>query len=157
MGAPLYSLAGTSWTLGGAMGVTSRQNGYALGPSLFTNASCKQSTMRIYGRFNCWEGETAASKKGPHNFSTVYLFQLRRVLLHRQKGNRWVEMWSKVKCKQHVHCKIHKEGLRQGKLRRAILLHNFFLLSRLEFCFAWENNTEALKERTKLSLKLRNF
>jgi len=40
------------------MGVTSRQNGYALGPSLFTNASCKQNTQQRFMfdvKFDRWQ------------------------------------------------------------------------------------------------------
>jgi hypothetical protein len=51
MGAPLYSLAGTSWTLGGARGVTSIVNGCALGPSLLINASCEQHDQILYVGF----------------------------------------------------------------------------------------------------------
>jgi len=41
IGAPLYSLAGTSCTDGGASGVISIVNACAFGPNLLTSASCK--------------------------------------------------------------------------------------------------------------------
>lgn len=44
IGAPVYRLAGTNWTLGGANVVTCRENGYAVLPNRSSNACCKKAT-----------------------------------------------------------------------------------------------------------------
>jgi hypothetical protein len=157
MGAPLYSLAGTSWTLGGAMGVTSRQNGYALGPSLFTNASCKQSKMRIYGRFNCWDGETAASKKALIIFRPCTYFSCGECF---RTGRKEIDEW-KCEAKFNVNstsaAKSTKRDYDEENCSGQFFSITFACFQDLYFYFAWENSSEALQERTVFCLKLRTF